>query len=199
MTGTVGADDGKAVRVLVVGESTAAGCGAATHDEAFAGAFARALADRGGETVHWQVRGHHGATIRRVRHRMLDDEAFDVAVLLIGVNDVLNRTRPVDWGLDLAAVLDHLTVRVQLVVVAGIPPFAQFPSLPGALGRYLGSRGQALDEIAEAECATHSNVVWISSTGLLTSNVEIFARDGFHPSPVGYKQWARAVAERIDR
>ncbi|HET6673626.1 MAG TPA: SGNH/GDSL hydrolase family protein [Agromyces sp.] len=188
-----------ALRVLVVGESTAAGCGAATHDEAFAGEFARALGELHDRSVRWTVHGRHGATIRRVRHRMIPalDGDVDVAVLLIGVNDVLARTPVVQWRDDLAAVVEALAALAGRVVVAGIPPFDAFPSLPRALGTYLSERGRALDAAAHEVCASDPTVSWMSSTGLAGAEAALFARDGFHPSPAGYRRWAHEIADRL--
>jgi lysophospholipase L1-like esterase len=199
-TGTT-AGTGALVRLVVVGESTAAGCGAPTHEDAFTGAFARALADRRGCPVTWSVHGRHGATIRRVRHRMLPEvlEVADVAVLLIGVNDVVNRTPTGRWRDDLAAVVDQLTAQAGLVVMAGIPPFEAFPSLPRTLRRYLDGRGRVLDAVAREVCATRPMALWIGSRDLVPAGAVFFARDGFHPSPAGYQRWAQALGDRLAR
>lgn len=200
-TGTTPGTPGTALRLLVVGESTAAGCGAPTHAEAFTGAFARALAERHDRPVTWTAHGRHGATIRRVRHRMLPglDAGADVAVLLIGVNDVLSRSPAQRWRGDLAAVLDALCARAERVVVPGIPPFEAFPSLPRALRGYLAERGRVLDDIAGELCAARPRAWWIGSRELVPAEAEFFARDGFHPSTAGYRRWAQAVSERLAR
>lgn len=199
---TVGADE-QSLRVMVVGESTAAGCGAATHDEAFAGGFSRALSRLRGRPVRWEVCGRNGATIRRVRYRMLPELASgaDAAVLLIGVNDVLTRTPVAQWRDDLTAVVDALRGLAERTVVAGIPPFDAFPSLPRALGTYLGERGRALDAAAQEICSTRDRVSWIGAADLdlarALADASFFARDGFHPSPVGYQRWASGIAEAL--
>ncbi|GEB55305.1 hypothetical protein [Streptomyces gardneri] len=66
---------------------------------------------------------------------------------------MLARRSPTDWGADLAAIVDDLCKRADRVAVTGIPPFTAFPSLPGALGRYLARRAGALDEISRRICA----------------------------------------------
>lgn len=198
--GIMGDSDGSPLRLVVVGESTAAGCGADSHEEAFAGAFARALWRRRGRPVAWKVLGRHGATIRRVRHRMITELSgrADVAVLLIGVNDVLARTPLPRWRDDLAAVLDVLAARAERVVVAGIPPFESFPSLPRLLGQYLAERGRLLDGGARDVCAAWPGVAWVGMDDLGQAEAGFFARDGFHPSPAGYGQWAEATAQRLE-
>lgn len=197
-TGTTAGPGGAPLRLLVLGESTAAGCGARTHDEAFAGAFARALSERHGRRVAWTVHARNGATIRRVRERLVPrlDAGVDVTVLLIGVNDVLQRTPAREWGHALAAVLDALGARSDHLVVTGVPPFERFPSLPRALRGYLAARGRVLDDLARGLSATRPGVSWIDSTELVPADTGFFASDGFHPSPVGYERWAGAVIAR---
>lgn len=198
-TGTAAWPIGSAMRLAVLGESTAAGCGADRHENAFVGAFARGLARRAGRPVLWRVLGQHGATARRVRYRLLPllDEVVDVAVVLIGVNDVLTRRPTQQWADDLVAILDTLTQRAYRVVVTGIPPFDVFPSLPGTLGRYLTERAGLLDDVARTNCALRPTVTWTSSTDLVGTDPDFFARDGFHPSAAGYRHWAEAVVNRL--
>lgn len=198
-TGHTGNLEAAFLRVVVVGESTAAGCGADTHEQAFPGAFARAISEVRDRPVAWAVHGQHGATIRRVRHRLIPDidPGFEVAVLLIGVNDVLARTPAAQWRDDLAGAVDALTARAEQVIVAGIPPFDALPALPRALRTYLAERGQALDTVSQQLCAPHRSVSWVSSANLAGADATFFARDGFHPSPLGYRRWALEVAQRL--
>jgi len=46
-------------------------------------------------------------------------------------------------------------------------------------------------------CADRPQATWIGSTGILPVGPDFFARDRFHPSAIGYRQWARAVAEHL--
>lgn len=133
-SGTAGeAAGGEPLRIAVVGESTAAGCGVEQQEEGFTGQFARELSVRTGRPVDWSVHGRYGATARRIRYRLLPelDTGLHVVALLAGVNDVLTRRSPQDWGDDLGAVVGELAQRADQVVVTGIPPFAEFPSIPG--------------------------------------------------------------------
>ncbi|WTX00882.1 SGNH/GDSL hydrolase family protein (plasmid) [Streptomycetaceae bacterium NBC_01309] len=190
-----------ALRLAVIGDSTAAGCGVDTHDEGIVGALARELSTAALRPVHWEVVGQHGATSLRIRHRLLPElrqENFDVAVLLAGANDVLGRRTPAEWHDDLSAILADLTARAAHVVVAGIPPFAVFPSLPGALAGYLSRRAAALDEVADDLCAGNPRTTWIDSAGLIPADVAaFFARDRFHPSALGYRMWAQAIVRGL--
>lgn len=202
-TGTAGDASRQPLRLAVLGESTAAGCGVDTHDDGFPGCLARELAARTRRPVTWDVVGQHAATARRIRHRLLPrlGQDLDVAVLLAGVNDVLTRRAPGQWGDDLVAIVDDLADRAEHVAVTGIPPFQAFPSLPATLARYLAERAAALDEVARQVCAAQPRVTWVSSTdllpALLPAGPDFFARDRFHPSASGYRRWAQAVAEHL--
>lgn len=198
-TGTARGPSAAPLRLVVVGESTAAGCGAETHDEAFTGAFARALAERENRCVQWSVHARNGATIRRVRYRLLGElqEGADLAVLMIGVNDALTRSPAEQWRVDLGATLDELTTKANSVIVAGIPPFDEFPALPKTLRSYLNDHALVLDAAARELCAARTNTQWIGSKGLGVTDAAFFATDGFHPSSIGYGRWALAMSERL--
>ncbi len=196
-------DSGRPYRLAVVGESTAAGVGVSTHDDGFTGSLARELAARTGRPVEWTVVGRDGATARRIRHRLVPElvetssSPWDAVVVLAGVNDVLGRRNPGDWAEDLAAIVDELCGHAGRVVVAGVPPFEQFPSVPRALGRFLARRATALDAASQQVCAARPQALWVSSSDSMPMRPEFFSRDRFHPGALGYEHWASVIAEHI--
>jgi lysophospholipase L1-like esterase len=196
-SGTVGATWGAPLRIAVVGESTAAGSGVDNHDEGFTGCLAREINAHTGRPVQWQVAGQFGATARRIRYRLLPqlDEDLDAAVLLAGGNDVMTRRSPDQWRDDLSAIVDDLTERAGRVVVAGIPPFALFPSMPATLGRYLSERAAALDDVSRQICAAHPGTTWVTMPG--TPPPYFFASDRFHLSAAGYQRWSQVIADHL--
>lgn len=199
-TGTAGdAKAGNPVRIAVLGESTAAGCGVDAHDDGFPGSLARIVAGRTGRPVEWQAIGQHGATSRRIRYKLLPDIGQDLtlAVLLAGVNDVLSRRTPTQWAEDLGAIVDDLCQRAQQVIVVGTPSFDTFPSLPGTLRRYLAQGGTALDEASQRVCAERPRARFVSSTAVMPIEADFFSEDRFHPSAHGYLRWAEAVADEV--
>lgn len=193
------AEPGAQLRVGVLGESTAAGCGVDSHEEGFTGSFARTLAERRKRRVCWEVVGQYGATSRRIRHKLLPElgTGFDVAVLLAGVNDVLTRRSAAQWREDLEAIVTELAARAERVAVTGIPPFNAFPSLPTTLGRFLAEHAAVLDEVSRTVCADIPAAVWVGADAVLPMGPDFFARDGFHPSALGYRRLAEAVAARV--
>lgn len=195
-SGRTGAD-AAALRLGVLGESTAAGCGVDTHEDGFTGALARRLAGPTG-SVEWTVVGENGATSRRIRDHLLPQLTgeFDVAVLLAGANDVMTRRSPSAWSEDLRAIVADLSARAGLVVVVGTPPFVAFPSLPRTLANYLADRGDAQDAASQAVCEGFANARFVPSPPSLVDD-SFFSRDGFHPGAEGYPRWADLVADAI--
>lgn len=195
--GTAGTPSSPPLRIAVVGDSTAAGCGVGRHADGFAGCLAREITERTQWPVQWQVAGQFGATARRIRYRLLPQLGDDhnVAVLLAGANDVMSRRSPAQWHADLSAIVDGLTERADYIVVAGIPPFALIPAIPASLGHYLSERATALDAISRQICTECGCATWVSLTGVPPAG--FFSSDRFHPSAVGYQLWARAVADHL--
>lgn len=187
------------IRIGIIGESTAAGCGVRTHDEGFPGSLGRILLERAGRPVTWQVVGQYGATARRVRYRLLPQLSgeFTVSVVLAGANDVLKGRSTDEWATDLGAVVDDLVERSERVAVAGIPPFEVFPSIPRTLRRYLADQAATFDAAAQRVCSERPNSVWVTSTDGTKIGTDSFAADGFHPSARGYRSWAETVADHV--
>ncbi|MFI6323894.1 SGNH/GDSL hydrolase family protein [Nonomuraea sp. NPDC050556] len=178
--------DGEPYRLGVLGESTAAGVGAATQDDALAGHLARELAQRLKRPVEWQVAARTGARARRVADELvaLLDPA-DLVVVALGVNDLLELTRLRVFESDLTEVLKKIPAK--RVLVAGMPPVGEFPSLPRPLRTVMGRRAAALDQVIR-------KVAGDRYTPMETPEPDMFAEDGFHPSSKGYARWAEGLA-----
>ncbi|WP_436531527.1 SGNH/GDSL hydrolase family protein [Actinoplanes sp. HUAS TT8] len=187
------------LRIAVVGDSIAAGYGVESHDQGFSGSLARELSERTGRTVAWSAVGQYGATVRRVRHRLLRrlTGPYDVVLVVAGANDVLGGRQPHEWAEDLTAVVEALSREATRVMVAGIPPFAQLPCMPRILGRHLARRAEALDRASREVCASFPAAAWVDGEVLLPYRSEYFAPDGFHPSALGCRRWSAAVAEDL--
>jgi lysophospholipase L1-like esterase len=200
-TGMMAAGPGAApLDLLVLGESTAAGMGAPTHDDALAGAVARALAAASARAVRWQVRARSGATAHAAR-ALVDDDATpvlraDVVVVALGVNDVLRFHSDWTWTRALDALVARLRARCGAVpvVVAAVPPMHCFPALPQPLRWALGARARLLDAAAARWAARTPGVAHAPASTLdVVADRGFFAADGFHPSPAGYRVWGEAL------
>lgn len=190
---------GTPLRLAVLGDSTAAGCGVTGDNEAFAAGFAREIAARTRRPADWEAVGQFGATARRIRFRLVPrlGDDLDMVVLLAGVNDVMAGRGPASWCDDLTGILTDLAHRTHRVVVAGIPPFTRFPSIPARLARYLGERADALNEVSREVCGRNPERTAFIDSPAGMPPPEFFAADRFHPSALGYRLWAQDVAARV--
>ena len=190
---------GPPLRLLVLGESTAAGVGAGDHSEAVAGQAARSLAAHAGRAVHWRVLGRNGATAATTRTELLAPAggvAADVAVIALGVNDTLRLHGPGRWAADLRALIAAVRERCGAVpvVLSAVPPMERFPALPRPLRDVLGVRARLLDRTAarlarEMEAVSHVPMPPMEGD----SASPFFCEDGFHPSVHGYRLWGAAL------
>ncbi len=199
-SGTTGL--GPDLRLLVVGDSSGAGVGVATQDQALLGQTVRRLAlDR---RVFFRLEARHGSTIPRlVRHlRKQDPERFDVAITAIGVNDITAGRALDDWLRSFADLTTVLRERfsVQRIVISGVPPVGQFPAIPNPLRWYLGRRTRRYDRALKEWATSMEDVTYIdfkTRRGEPLFGVpirEIAASDGFHPGPRIYDEWGRRAA-----
>lgn len=183
--------------LLVIGESTAAGCGVDNHEAGVTGTLAQLLAAQRDVAVDWQALGRFGATARQVRKRLVPAAPpyVDLAVLLTGVNDVLALRRRASWARDLGALIKVMTERCEHLVVAGLPPMRSFPALLPPLRDVLAERAERLDRVTRDLCEARGAIY--VDVAHLTPSADFFAIDGFHPGPRGYRQWAELIADRL--
>lgn len=183
------------IRLLAVGESTAAGVGVEHLEQAVVGRFAQALNARGGRAVAWEAAGLSGATVREGHASLLPGIApapRDLVLILFGANDTLARHSARQFTRDLAALIEALRERVGAapMLISSVPPLHTFPALPRPLNTYLGARARWLDAAA-------ANLklpgVWHAPVELDMEPL-LFAADGFHPGPLGYQAWGESLA-----
>jgi len=191
------AGSGPHLRLLIVGDSSAAGVGVATQSDALAGQLVGRLAPH--FTLDWQLVARCGDTTRASLSRLaaLPDQRFDVALTALGVNDVKNgRTRSA-WQRDSTALHSALVDRfgVRLVIASGIPPLQDLPLLPDPLRGVLARRGRQFDAILGRVCAARPQAHHLPAD--LPLLPEWMAEDGFHPKKPVYSEWARRAAKVV--
>jgi len=190
---------GPMLRLLMAGDSAAAGVGAETQDAALAGRLVERLSEH--LQVQWRLSARTGLTTAQIAARLAGaaDGGFDVAVLSAGVNDVTGRLDPGQWRV----ALEHLTgvLRdhggVRHIVFAPLPPVHRFPALPQPLRWFLGTRAQAFNRQLATFVASQTDCSLVALEFGFDRNW--MARDGFHPGPSAYALWAEAAAVDILR
>jgi lysophospholipase L1-like esterase len=193
---------GVCIKLLAIGESPVAGVGVAGSDEAIAAATARALARLTGRPVAWRAEGLSGVTAKEAIERLLPRiaaEPADLLVIAFGVNDTIAYRSPRAFAGDLAALVaaarDH--VGDAAVIIAGVPPFASIPAFPWPLRTILNWRAAALQAAADLLPERLSRVTVLRFPASL--GPDLFAADGFHPSPKAHELWGEGIAEAAAR
>ena len=190
---------GHALRVLIAGDSSAAGVGVEQQEQALAGYLSRALHQRAQRPVHWALRAKSGLTTRQV-HELLRAEtlpAADVAVVVTGVNDVIDLVSPKRAVAHRAALADWLRGEhhVEHVLFTPLPPVHRFPLLPQPLRGVMGRDALAHNAALRQWAATRRDVSCVAID--IPLQPEAMARDGFHPGEPVYRACGEAIAAHI--
>tara|TARA_R110002020_G_scaffold358559_4_gene570933 strand:+ start:12099 stop:12812 length:714 start_codon:yes stop_codon:yes gene_type:complete len=191
------AGDGPVLRILIIGDSSAAGVGVATQDLALAGQLAAALGPL--HCVHWQLIASTGATtpttLAELEARTLP--AADIVLVVLGVNDVTRGGPMAGWLATHARLRNLLRKRTgaRHLYIAQVPPLGAFPLLPDPLRWVLGRRAQRFDAALRAALQSETDTTYVPLPDTL--NPGDMAEDGFHPGAVIYAEWAKEMARRI--
>ena len=191
------------LRVLIVGDSSAAGVGAQTQSQALAGRLAEALSQRLSGSVVWQLVAHSGDTTRDALIA-LESAALhpaDVMVTALGVNDVVAQV-PVRRWLEQLDELDRIAIEragVRQVVHSGVPPIHSFPLLPNPLRWVLGGDARRYNRALAQWIKRWPDRWWLPLPfeNERVSDSVLMAEDGFHPGPAVYALWAEQLAGMI--
>ena len=195
--GSVG--EGRSLRVLIVGDSSGAGVGVKTQDLALAGHLSRTLAALVPRRIDWVLHAKSGITTAQALALVQAERpaAADVAVVVLGVNDVVDQVPSHRAVVQRAALADWLREHagVRHVVFAPLPPMHQFPLLPQPL-RWVAGRDAARHNAAAARwAATRDDVSHVSIA--IDLGPQNMADDGFHPGEPVYRTCGEALARHI--
>ena len=192
------------LRLLLAGDSSAAGVGVARQSDALCGQLMPLLAERCALRLHWMLRARSGLTTAQTLQMLQTTEmpVFDLAVVVTGVNDVVDQVgslRAMRARESIANVLRN-RVGVQHVVFCPLPPIHQFPALPQPLRWMAGAdakrHNRALREWTAQRIARCADVSTLELDHVRLSR-HTMASDGFHPGMPVYRAVAEALAQHI--
>ena len=199
--GRSGAGEGTALRILVTGDSSAAGVGVAHQEQAVVGYLVRSLAKHRAGPIEWRLRARSGLNTREVHAMLLAEPPAeaDVAVVVTGVNDVIDQIPARRALAQRAALADWLLGQklARHVVFAPLPPMHQFPLLPEPLRRVIGADARRHDQALARWAATRSDVSVAAIA--IELNQDTMASDGFHPGEPVYRACGEALGLHVAR
>jgi len=196
---------GNRIELLMVGDSIAAGLGAEEAKGTLGARLAKALAKRTGRSVRLRTVAQVGSETWMVAEQqlpgLLPSYQPDVAVVVVGGNDVTHRIPVTESVSALAEVIQELRGRGAQVVVGTCPDLGALRPLPQPL-RSLGSRASRQLAAAQAQTALDEGAYVVSLADVVgpffvTNPDEMFSIDRFHPSEMGYKRTAQAILPSV--
>ncbi|MEX0426564.1 SGNH/GDSL hydrolase family protein [Nocardioides sp. DS6] len=195
---------GTPVELLLLGDSIAAGLGAETPKGTLGARLAKGIAKRTERPVRLRTEAVVGAETSMVAEQVAGLPPTyrpDVAVVIVGGNDVTHRVPASESVADLVEIVSTLRERGAQVVVGTCPDVGAVRPLPQPL-RTLGRRvaRQLAERQAEGALAAGAHVVSLAEVVgpfFITNPDEMFSIDRFHPSAAGYKRTAKAMLPSV--
>lgn len=190
---------GPRLRLLVAGDSSAAGVGVAHQRDALAVPLAAQLAARAGVCVDWRLLARSGLDTAGTLAMLQADAGLqaDVAVIVTGVNDVTGQV-PSQRALAAREALANWlrnAAGVQHVAFAPLPPVHAFPGLPQPLRWVAGADARRHNDALRGWVATRSDISCVDMQ--LPLDPAAMADDGFHPGATAYRWCAEAIARHL--
>lgn len=197
--GQVGTPHKPKLRLLLLGDSAAAGVGTEQQADALSGHLTQQLAQQ--FHCEWTLHARSGWTSQQLLDSLkkIPSQHFDVAIVSIGVNDVLQplsilgwqqRLRRLDWALKTG-------LGVKYIIYSALPPMHNFPALPQPLRYFLGYNAHSFNQLLVDEFAAQKDSLVLKID--IPFEKRFMAKDGFHPSAVGYAMWAKHAAEAVNQ
>lgn len=190
------------LRLLVLGDSSAAGVGVETQDKALAQPCAQHLAQLTGRAVDWQLLAQSGLDIPHALSQLQGKWktqicAADVVLVVLGVNDVTAQLSPTAFTQHYAALLRAVAqaTGAKLLLASALPPMQKMQALPWPLRPYLGLCARVLDAALQRLCHKNPQTQYLGVPAALAQCST--ATDGFHPGADAYRVWAEAAACRM--
>ncbi len=212
------ASDKSTLKLMIVGDSAAAGVGSQTQQEALVGKLIPILtqqlsAHSSFNMLDWSLQATTGHTsfdiLRRLYVLPAPTQPVDVMLLSVGVNDTTSNVAIDKWKQQIEDIIAIAQRKfgVKELIFLSLPPMADMPAIPAPLNNFVGAKALLLDQILQQVCATHAGVNYMAtdfarmikehSNGSPIDIAVMFAIDGFHPSSLMYGYWAQQVSERM--
>jgi lysophospholipase L1-like esterase len=190
---------GPVLRLLVAGDSSAAGVGVTRQRDALAPRLAERLAAQRQVQVHWQLLARSGLTTADMLDLLRAESGLqaDLAAIVTGVNDVVDQVPSHRAVASREALANWLRngAGVRHVVFAPLPPVHAFPGLPQPLRWVAGADARRHNRALRDWAAGRHDVSMVDMP--LPLDRDGMAVDGFHPGAPVYRWCADAMAAHL--
>jgi lysophospholipase L1-like esterase len=203
--GTYGAGIGEPLRILVLGDSTAAGVGAGSPQHTIGAIVATGVAALSGRPVQLRNVARSGATSPQLLSQL--DRGLEtgpephLAIIMVGANDVKERVDRAYAVRCLAQVVTRLREVGAEVVVGTCPDMGVVRPIPQPLRSLVQHWSRQLAR-AQTVAVVEAGGRTVSLGDLLgpefrTHWADLFAEDRYHPSAAGYARAAAAILPSV--
>ena len=195
---------GDPISLLLLGDSIAAGLGAEKAKHTLGAQLSKRLAKKTRRSVRLHTAARVGSETSMVLGQVEGLPAgyvADVAVIIVGGNDVTHRVRTTESVRQLSEVVEALLARETAVVVGTCPDLGALRPIPQPL-RTLGRRASRQLAAAQREAVTDLggravSLAEVVGPFFVTQPDEMFSLDRFHPSGAGYRRTAKALLPSV--
>ena len=191
---------GKIIRLLILGDSAAAGVGVNQQKDALLGQLLKQF-DLEHYQVHWQLHAKSGNTLLNLQQILQEvpAQSFDIVIISSGVNDILQQHSALKWQQNFL----HLYRSLQAyfgqpqILFTQVPPLQYFTALPKQLAWYLGKWSNYYNQQLHSHSKHLVNFHYVAID--LPTSREYLATDGFHPSHLSYTIWAQDIFKYLSK
>ncbi|MBB3676454.1 lysophospholipase L1-like esterase [Modestobacter versicolor] len=187
------------LRFLVLGDSLAFGTGAASPQHTLGARLGRVLQDAG-RTVELHVVAVPGATSLDLAAQVRRAPAADVALLVVGANDITHQVPPAQAAAALGSAVRQLRERGTEVLVVPTPDLSSVAWVPPAFRSVVAAicdQQRARQTLAAEAAGAVVTPVAAEVSRRFAADPSLFSADRFHPSSAGYALVADALAPHL--
>ncbi len=193
------AGNGMPIRLLVVGDSSAASVGVNATDKGMASVIAGLIAARTGLPVEWRAAGFNSATAGQLRDFVVPNlaaEPYTHVIVSVGTNDAKNMHTMRRFKREFGGLVYALKAKWPdaRIVWSPVVDMRLVPAMPRALGTILEIRASMLNRLATRLCLERGAV---PALRLPIEGPWGFSTDGFHASEAGYAAWAEHLVPYV--
>jgi len=177
-----------ALRLLIVGDSTAVGTGASSPQTSLAGLLAREY-----PRLRIDNRARDGAKFDDVANQLGGADRYDLVLIQAGGNDVIRMRNMDTVGADIDRVLTLAKARADRVILMPAGNVGNAPFFYPPVSWFMSSRARTLHglvrEATQRHGAVYVNLYKDKASDPFVQQPGLNAVDGLHPSDAGYRVW----------